>query len=146
MKRPIYLIGKRKDCSTTQTKYSYFKYRETSDLASERANRKAKRNPKERKMINAKDELLLALANANQSLKDVVAFNIYYESFKEDKSLKGTTLVLSSLDFEYDEGYGSQHLYGTILFKDSTWLSRWEYDGSEGWEYNKPPTVDDILQ
>lgn len=97
-------------------------------------------------MINAKDELLTALANANQSIKDIIAFNIYYESFGEDKSFKGTTLALSSLDFLYDEGYGSQHLYGTILFKDNTWLSRWEYDGSEGWEYNKPPTVDDILQ
>ena len=97
-------------------------------------------------MINAKDELLTALANANQSLKDIIAFNIYYESFGEDKSFKGTTLALSSLDFEYDDGYGLQHLYGTILFKDNTWLSRWEYDGSEGWEYNKPPTVDDILQ
>ena len=97
-------------------------------------------------MINAKDELLTALANANQSLKDIIAFNIYYESFSEDKSFKGTALALSSLDFLYDEGYGSQHLYGTILFKDNTWLSRWEYDGSEGWEYNIPPTVDDILQ
>lgn len=146
MKRPIYLTGKRKDCSTAQTKYGYFKYRETSDLASERANRKAKRNPKERKMINAKDELLSALANANQSLKGIIAFNIYYESSGEEKSLKGTTLDLSSLDFLYDNGYGLQHLYGTILFKDNTWLSRWEYDGSEGWEYNKPPAVEDILQ
>lgn len=146
MKRPTYLIGKRKDCSTAQTKYGYFKYRETSDLASERANRKAKRNPKEQKMINAKDELLTALAYANQSLKDIIAFNIYYESSSGDKSFKGTTLALSSLDFEYDEGYGSQHLYGTILFKDNSWLSRWEYDGSEGWEHNKPLTVEDVLQ
>ena len=97
-------------------------------------------------MINAKDELLSALANANQSLKDIVAFNIYYESSSENKSFKGTTPALSSLDFEYDNGYGSQHLYGTILFKDNTWLSRWEYGGSEGWEYHKPPTVADILQ
>ena len=97
-------------------------------------------------MINAKDELLAALANANQSLKDIIAFNIYFESFGEDRSLKGTTLSLSSLDFEYDDGYGSQHLYGTILFKDNTWLSREEYDGSEWWHYNVPPTVDDILQ
>ena len=97
-------------------------------------------------MINAKDELLSALANVNQSIKDIIAFNIYYESFDENKSFKGTTLDLSSLDFFYNEGYGLQHLYGTILFKDNTWLSRWEYDGSEGWEYNIPPTVDDILQ
>lgn len=97
-------------------------------------------------MINAKDELLTALAYANQSLKDIVAFNIYYESSSGDKSFKGTTLALSSLDFEYDDGYGSQHLYGTILFKDNSWLSRWEYDGSEGWEHNKPLTVEDVLQ
>ena len=52
---------------------------------------------------------------------------------------------LNSLDFNYDAGYGSQELYGTIWYEDGTWSSRWEYDGSEGWEYNKCPTIPNEL-
>ena len=56
---------------------------------------------------------------------------------------------LKSLDFEYNNGYGTQHLYGTIWLHDGTWFSRWEYDGSEGWEHHKCPEIkfmpDDIV-
>lgn len=44
-----------------------------------------------------------------------------------------------SLNFNYDNSYGTQHVYGCIVFTDNTWLSREEYDGSEWWEYNKCP-------
>ena len=27
---------------------------------------------------------------------------------------------------------------GLVLFDDGTWLSRYEYEGSESWEYNHP--------
>lgn len=99
-------------------------------------------------MINAKTELLNELHDIGKSLQDVAACRLSYESYSDDSdmSVKGTGIPLSSLDFEYDNGFGSQHLYGTILFKDNTWLSREEYDGSEWWHYNVPPTVDDILQ
>ncbi len=30
-------------------------------------------------------------------------------------------------------------LYGEIVFKDKTWLERWEYDWSEWREYKKCP-------
>lgn len=43
------------------------------------------------------------------------------------------------LNFEYDEGYGGQLVYGVIVFNDGIWMSRGEYDGSEWWEYNKCP-------
>lgn len=46
---------------------------------------------------------------------------------------------LCSLNFEYDNGYGIQHVYGTIVFKDDSWLERREYDGSEWWEYKSVP-------
>ena len=39
----------------------------------------------------------------------------------------------------YDSWYWWQVLYGEIVFKDRTWLERWEYDGSEWWEYKKCP-------
>lgn len=55
------------------------------------------------------------------------------------------TQFLNSLDFEYDAGYGTQELYGTIWYEDGTWSTRWEYDGSEGWEYNKCPDIPNDL-
>jgi hypothetical protein len=48
---------------------------------------------------------------------------------------------LSKLNFEYDDGYGSQKLFGTIWFKDGTWSTRGEYDGSEWWEHHKCPNI-----
>lgn len=48
------------------------------------------------------------------------------------------------LDFEYDSGFGNQELFGIILFKDS-YSDRYEYDGSECWDYHKKPTVAEVL-
>jgi hypothetical protein len=44
-----------------------------------------------------------------------------------------------SLNFKYDNGYGSQEVFGVIVFTDGTWLERWEYDGAEGWAYRSCP-------
>jgi hypothetical protein len=49
---------------------------------------------------------------------------------------------LKKLDFEYDAGYGGQELFGIIWFKDGTWSTRGEYDGSEWWEYHKCPSIE----
>jgi hypothetical protein len=48
---------------------------------------------------------------------------------------------LSSLDFEYDSGYGGQNLFGTIWYSDGTWSDRGEYDGSEWWEHHECPNI-----
>lgn len=42
---------------------------------------------------------------------------------------------------EYNSGYGSAEIAQdlVIVFKDSTWFSRGEYDGSEWWDYNRTP-------
>ena len=48
---------------------------------------------------------------------------------------------LSNLDFDYDEDYGSQNLFGTIWYKDGTWSDRGEYDGSEWWNHNRCPEI-----
>jgi hypothetical protein len=42
---------------------------------------------------------------------------------------------------DYDNGYGSQEIAFdlVIVFKDGSWFSRTEYDGSEGWRYNECP-------
>lgn len=48
---------------------------------------------------------------------------------------------LSSLDFEYDSGYGGQELHGLIWYQDGTWSERGEYDGSEWWDYKARPDI-----
>lgn len=45
----------------------------------------------------------------------------------------------------YDNGYGGQELFGTIVYKDGTWLERGEYDGSEWWEHRKLPTEESLF-
>ena len=46
---------------------------------------------------------------------------------------------------DYDSGYGSQQLFGTIWYKDGTWSTRGEYDGSEWWKYNSCPELPKLL-
>jgi hypothetical protein len=43
-------------------------------------------------------------------------------------------------DAHYYSGYGGQTLALdlVIAFSDQTYMTRWEYDGSESWEYNVP--------
>lgn len=54
---------------------------------------------------------------------------------------------LEKLDFEYDSGYGSQHLFGTVWFTEpGVWMERGEYDGSEWWEFNMCPEIPDHLR
>lgn len=45
-------------------------------------------------------------------------------------------------DVEYDSGYGAAEVATdlVLVFSDNTWLERGEYDGSEWWNYNSPPT------
>ena len=53
---------------------------------------------------------------------------------------------LKSLDFEYDDGYGGQEVYGTIWYTDGTWSERGEYDGSEWWSFQSCPAIPDSLK
>ena len=62
------------------------------------------------------------------------------EGFTSDDYLS----FVESLDFTYDEGFGSQELFGYILFKDGAWMERHEYDGSEVWEYKSSPKIEFI--
>lgn len=52
---------------------------------------------------------------------------------------------LSDIDKNYNSGYGSQNLFGTIWYNDGTWSSRGEYDGSEWWQYNQAPAIPEHL-
>ena len=48
------------------------------------------------------------------------------------------------LDFEYDSGFGTQHLFGVVWLSDGTWFERLEYDGSECWVRVKRPVVEEV--
>jgi hypothetical protein len=98
-------------------------------------------------MVNAKQEFLkldelkgkdIALEFMGAQLKttqywrphDWVVFNCsQYEAF------------LEWLDFNYNNGYGSQELHGFILLKNEKWLDRHVYDGSEHWVLRERPTL-----
>ena len=83
--------------------------------------------------INFLTETMHALALSGKTPEDVVGIGIdgksstSWESFERDAN------------FHYDNGYGGAEINEklVILFKDSSWLSRGEYDGSEWWEYNQ---------
>ena len=102
-------------------------------------------------MANARQELVSALAQANKLLTtDVVAFNVQIRDWNDNilHSCSGTNLTVDALekiDVTYDNSFGRQELFGYILFNDGTWLSRGEYDGNEWWDYNIPPTVEEVL-
>lgn len=104
--------------------------------------------------MNARLEFISHIQN-----KEVLCLEITYvydgESDEESKVkrfhlTKGYTIeeyndLLKSLDFEYDSGYGSQELFGNIWYKDGTWSDRYEYDGSECWDYQSSPDIPDYL-
>ncbi len=50
-------------------------------------------------------------------------------------------IFINNLNIDYDSGYGSQNLFGTIWYKDGTWSDRYEYDGSESWYYHICPNI-----
>jgi hypothetical protein len=57
--------------------------------------------------------------------------------------------VKQFLDREYEEGFGTQQLDGTIWMGDGSWFERYEYDGSEHWMYKvrpKFPTEEESLR
>lgn len=104
-------------------------------------------------MINAAAEL----QNLVQwSEGEVIAIEITVEHIKETCEIdvqiefNGATDsyedLFESLNFEYDPGYGIQHLYGTVWFTNGVWATRSEYDGSEGWKLNRYPELPDFIK
>ena len=84
-------------------------------------------------MINFRKETLDAIKDSNHKIEDVMFVGSYDGKYRMD-----INKFLEKSDFEYDDGYGSSEIATDLIvfFHDKTYLSRWEYDGSEGWEYN----------
>ena len=97
--------------------------------------------------MNAKEEFLKHIGNKQvlcvqiSDYDDTRSINLKvgYSAFDFDK-------FLDQLDYEYDNGFGGQELYGVIWYKDGTWSERGEYDGSEWWEYKSCPVIPDYLK
>ena len=50
--------------------------------------------------------------------------------------------MLPLLNFDYDDGYTEQELYGYIWYADGSWSDRGEWDGAEWWQYHTCPDRD----
>lgn len=111
--------------------------------------------------MNAKKELLERIEGANKWLEKPAKIKCceirmdYWELsdtsneilLREGYTQEEYEEFLNKLDFEYDSGYGLQHLYGTVwLTEPGIWMDRQEYDGSEWWEFYKCPSVPDHLK
>jgi hypothetical protein len=93
--------------------------------------------------MNAKQELLEALERFKIKLEDIEKARIGFAVGWEIKYAQTETTqeLLSALDRDYDNGYGSQELYGYVVVSKEVWLSRKNYDGSEWWVLNKCPDI-----
>ena len=93
--------------------------------------------------INAKEELQRALIAIDNI--DVKCANVWRDRkvsiLKTNNTKEDRIKFFTSLDYEYDNGWGGQELYGTVWLADGTWLSRGEYDGSEWWQHNRVPEI-----
>ena len=95
--------------------------------------------------MNAKIEFLAHVEDVNEKI--ICAKITRYKKvciLKPNFSEEDFNSFVESLDFIYDDGYGSQELFGIILFEDS-WSDRYEYDGSELWSNNKRPKIEEVM-
>lgn len=54
-------------------------------------------------------------------------------------------IFFNKLDFYYNNGFGSQYIFGTVWLDDGTWLERGECDGSEWWNHCFCPSIPKFL-
>ena len=102
-------------------------------------------------MVNAKLELQSELDGKSTIKCAKIVMGDFWGEEEDDDRIKYKLTInhtaaelesfYKSLDFQYNNGYGGQELFGTIWLEDGTWLSRGEYDGSEWWEHNVLPQI-----
>ena len=93
--------------------------------------------------MNALEELIRVCERYWKSLEDIDYWWVGWEEKNQcifdSNSIEIMKKFLQDKYSNYDSWYWWQVLYGEIVFKDRTWLKRWEYDWSEWWEYKKCP-------
>ena len=103
-------------------------------------------------MTNAKTEV-------SEFVRDrvVIAVQASFEPFNRNSQVEVKILLqfrlgdnweqfTNKLDFEYNAGYGTQQLFGTIWFQDGSWATRGEYDGAEWWQHHIRPEIPENLR
>ena len=101
--------------------------------------------------MNTKLEFL-NLTKSNKLLCSTITLSYYDFNGSTTFNLKpGYTpeeynLFIKHLDFDYDDGFGSQHLFGTIWCDNGVWFDRHEYNGSECWNFHKYPIIPALEQ
>jgi hypothetical protein len=104
-------------------------------------------------MKNAKKELIKDLKDNFNSI--ILCADITYEPdygsevhFRLPIGYTGEQLAefLDKLDFDYNNGYGRQQVFGYVWLQDNCWLERSEYDGSEWWDFKDTPLIPDYLK
>lgn len=98
--------------------------------------------------MNAKQELL-DIVNKNKLTIEFITieyktgnFDEDYEEIIEEYSGPYTQELIDKLDFEYNNSYGRQYLFGKVYGTINglpAWLTREEYDGKECWKLNTIP-------
>jgi hypothetical protein len=94
--------------------------------------------------MNAKKEFLNHIGNERVLCAYISINNDVYNLLTGYTSDEFSEFI-SKLDFDYDDGYGGQNLFGTIWYINGNWSDRGEYDGSEWWEYRQVPQIPDFL-
>lgn len=85
------------------------------------------------------------LSNPSKGYIDELMFDKII-TLRENWSNDEWLAFLEELDFNYNNGFGSQRLFGVVWFKDGSWLERYEYDGSEEWVLKRTPDIPLVLQ
>ena len=103
-------------------------------------------------MTNLYDETIKAINGrkiAYAKIKvhnDIFGDDVKYINLKPKHTYSESGEFYNSLrDINYDSGYGTQYVYGFIVFTDGTWLERKEYDGSEWWGSKRMPIYTDLV-
>ena len=91
--------------------------------------------------MNAKKEFLEEISGKPNPLCAFITINNETYHLITGYTMDEFNSFLSQIDFEYNDGYGSQNLHGCIWYTNGCWSDRREYDGSEWWEYNKLPEI-----
>jgi hypothetical protein len=99
-------------------------------------------------MTNLLKETLETLAQYNKSAEDVKCVLVRaYGTLATLGTCSFAKFADLAKDIEYDAGYGGEEINsGLVILGNEWWLSRWEYDGSEGWKFNTIPVIDSTVE
>jgi len=104
--------------------------------------------------MNTKKELEDKLQEINRKIKCANVFTLSYDdddvtnvNFNLSTNYTPQDLIIffNKLDFDYNNGFSSQYIFGTVWLDDGTWLARGEYDGSEWWDHCFCPSIPKFL-